>query len=132
MAGVRLIVDVRVGPTPIAPDLDRRALERLATEAELGYRWMGANLGAPRDDAGSDDAAADSARTAFAAGIEELAALSRTNRTVVLCSEASPDRCRRALLIAPALRERGIRVVHILGDGAMRPDQPRLPLEGAP
>lgn len=125
-------MDVRARPTIAVADLDRRTLEQLAAEAELGYRWMGPNLGTPQavDDAGGSDRAGRGSTAAFVAGIDELVALSRANRTAVLCSEVSPDRCHRALLIAPALRDRGIRVLHILADGAMRPDEPRLPLEG--
>ncbi len=36
----------------------------------------------------------------------------------LLCAEERPEHCHRARLIAPALEERGLHVVHLLHDGS--------------
>jgi uncharacterized protein (DUF488 family) len=49
----------------------------------------------------------------------------------MLCAEEDPARCHRHLLIAPALEERGVEVVHIRGDGRLQGDaavEPQLSL----
>ena len=132
--GVQMIVDVRSRPSAFrAPDFTKRALELLAAQTGVGYRWLGPALGEPSeatlDPAGVTDDHGPAATTEFTAGIDEVIALVQVARTVVLCSEESPDLCRRGLVIAPALRDRGVRVVHILGDSSLRRDEPPLPLE---
>jgi uncharacterized protein (DUF488 family) len=129
-----MIVDVRSRPSALrTPNFTKRALELLAAQTGVGYRWLGHALGEPSD--GTPDPARVAgdhglaATEEFAAGIDEVIALARVTRTVVLCSEESPDLCRRGLVIAPALRDRGVRVVHILGDSSLRRDEPPLPLE---
>ena len=133
-AGVQMIVDVRSRPSAFrTPDFMKRALELLAAQAGIGYRWLGPALGEPSEDTlDPTRVAGDHGLTAtaeFAAGIDEVIALARVTRTVVLCSEETPDLCRRGLVIAPALRDRGVRVVHILGDSSLRLHEPPLPLE---
>jgi uncharacterized protein (DUF488 family) len=133
-AGVQMIVDVRSRPSDFrTPDFTKRSLELLAAQAGVGYRWLGPVLGEPSDEAlGPARVAGDHGLTAseeFAAGIDEIIALARVTRTVVLCSEEAPDLCRRGLVIAPALRDRGVKVVHILGDSSLRLHEPPLPLE---
>lgn len=131
--GVQMIVDVRSRPSDFrTPDFTKRALELLAAQAGVGYRWLGPALGERSDDA-LDPARVTgehelTASEEFAAGIDEVIALARVARTVVLCSEGAPDLCRRGLVIAPALRDRGVRVVHILGDSSLRLHEPHLPL----
>lgn len=132
--GVQMIVDVRSRPSAFGtPDFTKRALELLAAQTGVGYRWLGPALGEPSDDT------LDPARVAgnhgltateeFTAGIDEIIELARVTRTVVLCSEEDPDLCRRSLVIAPALRDRGVKVIHILGDSSLRIHEPPLPLE---
>ena len=40
---------------------------------------------------------------------------------VLLCAEREPLECHRMLLVAPALDERGVEVVHIHADGRLEP-----------
>ncbi len=51
----------------------------------------------------------------FAAGLERLMRLAREFRTAIMCSEALWWRCHRSM-IADALKARGVRVLHILGE----------------
>lgn len=128
VAGIQMIVDVRAQPAVFrTPDFTKPTLELLAADAGLGYRWLGASLGrvSPESPTGSRATAGD----AFVAGIHEIIALAQVARTVVLCSEQAPDLCRRSLVIAPALRERGVPVVHLLGETSWRLHEQPLPLE---
>ncbi|MEN8233818.1 MAG: hypothetical protein ABFR89_02705 [Actinomycetota bacterium] len=115
--GISTIVDVRRAPAdPLVPRFDRRQLEIFAAQTDRGYRWMGLTLGEGAE-YGLDDA------------IAELIALAAVARTVVICREVEPDKCHRSTMIAALLRDRDIRVVHILPGGVARPDEPHLPLE---
>ncbi len=61
------------------------------------------------------------ASPAFQEGIDRVLARAQTQRIALLCSEEDPSRCHRHLLIGRVLRERGVAVSHIRGDGASRP-----------
>jgi uncharacterized protein (DUF488 family) len=44
----------------------------------------------------------------------------------LLCAEEHPENCHRARVIAPALEEMGVQVVHLLHDGTALPHQDSL------
>lgn len=52
----------------------------------------------------------------FAVALDALAALAAVKRTAIMCSEAVWWRCHRSM-IADALKAKGWRVLHILGEG---------------
>ena len=57
-------------------------------------------------------------RDFFIKGIDYLLVLAERAATAVMCSEGDPDMCHRHHLIGRYLVEqRGVRVLHILGDG---------------
>lgn len=56
--------------------------------------------------------------------MHEVDGLARDRRTAILCAEEDPGRCHRRLLIAPALRVKDVRVVHIRSDGRVEDDPP--------
>jgi uncharacterized protein (DUF488 family) len=56
---------------------------------------------------------------AFARGLEQLIALSKSTRTAIMCAEAVPWRCHRSL-VADALSVRGITVIEILAEDSYR------------
>ena len=115
--GVTMIVDVRRDPeTPARPDFSRRRLEDLATEAGIGYRWMGPTLG--RRSFSSDSGALD-----------DLIILAGVAPTVILGVKPDPTPCHRSTVLAPALRARDIEVVHILADGSTRRHESPLPFD---
>ncbi len=47
--------------------------------------------------------------------------------TVILCAELEPGACHRSTIVGAALHERGVEVIHILGDGSTRRHEPPLP-----
>jgi uncharacterized protein (DUF488 family) len=130
--GVATIVDVRSHPqSRYAPDFSRGALEGLAAASGLGYRFMGDALGGRPDDPalllpdGRPDQDAIRGSPRFRAALVDLAALAGGARVALLCAEEDPEHCHRARLIAPALEEMGLRVVHLRHDGsAMAHQQP--------
>lgn len=130
--GVATLVDVRSQPfSRHAPEFSRRVLEELAAAAGLGYRWMGDVLGGrPTDPAlllpdGGPDYPAIRRSPGFQAALVHLAALAAGAGVALLCAEERPEQCHRSLLIAPALDEAGLRVVHLLHDGtALAHQQP--------
>jgi len=112
-----MIVDVRHDPDrPKTPDFGRRRLEDLASEAGIGYRWMGASLGrrSPAE---------------TSSGLDDLIALAAVSPTVILGGKQDPTGCHRSTTIAPALRARDVEVVHILADGSTRRHESPLPFD---
>lgn len=115
--GISMIIDVRASRDDRrTPDYGYRRLEELAAEAGFGYRWIGSMLG-------------EKSSIVTGTAVDDLIAIASASRTVVLCREPEPSQCRRSTLIAPALAARGIAVVHILPDGAIRPHESPLPFE---
>ena len=122
---VQTIIDVRSIPySKHAPDFRKKAIVGIAAASGIGYRWLGDRLGGRPDDPAllSTDGRPDfdkiAATPAFAAGLDEIEALSRTSHVALLCSELDPESCHRMTLLAPALETRGYHIVHILGDGS--------------
>jgi len=122
--GVATIIDVRSQPfSRHAPEFTRGPLEELAAAAGFGYRWMGDALGGrPHDPAlllpdGGPDYPAVRRSSRFQAALVHVAAMASEAGVALLCAEERPEHCHRALLIAPALEEKGLRVVHLLHDG---------------
>ena len=130
---IHTIVDVRSHPTSRrAPDFRKEALEVHASASGYAYRWMGRALGGKPADPklrtpdGDPDYVAMAQDARFRSALEELDALAADSHAVLLCAETEAARCHRSLLIAPALEERGYRVMHIDGEGTSRPHQPSL------
>ena len=128
--GITLIVDVRSAPySRYAPQFNQRALRSLLETAGLDYLWMGDRLGGrPQDPAcyrdgvvraGNVDYDAMAQQSWYQEGVRRLLDEAACGLTGVLCSEEDPRRCHRHRLIEPSLRERGVKVVHIRGDGAL-------------
>ncbi len=122
--GVATIADVRSLPySRHAPEFARPVLEGLAAASGFGYRWMGEALGGrPTEPAlqaadGSLDEAALRRSPRFRAALVDLTALAAGAPVALLCAEERPENCHRARVIAPALEEMGVHVVHLLHDG---------------
>ncbi len=124
---VTTLVDVRSQPySRWVPQANRETLARALQEAGLNYVFMGDQLGGrPADPAlyepggmdGPPDYEQVAETPAFQEGVARLLDLARAGTVVIMCSEGDHRRCHRALLITPALLERGARVVHVKPDG---------------
>jgi uncharacterized protein (DUF488 family) len=123
------LVDVRTVPhSRHNPQFNRQALAASLREVEIDYTHLPAlgGLRRPRADsvnlglrsAGLRGYADHMQTEEFRQGLERLEAVAMATATAIMCAEAEPARCHRALL-SDALTMRGWRVVHILGDGAV-------------
>jgi uncharacterized protein (DUF488 family) len=121
------VADLRTAPySRHAPHFGKRDLERALAAAGVGYHFLGRELGGrPRLGQAEQRAfwAGGPLAEDFQHGIERLIGLANGARLTMLCAEEDPARCHRRLLVAPALRARGIRVVHIRGDGRLVDDR---------
>jgi uncharacterized protein (DUF488 family) len=121
------LCDVRSMPySRYNPQFNRETLADALRSAGIAYRSMGDSLGGkPADDAlrTEDGALPDYAKIAaspmFNRGLDQLIVLGARGSTAFMCSEADYRSCHRHKLIAPALIERGVIVLHILPDGGV-------------
>lgn len=128
-AGVRMLVDVRIGPgSRRHPHVNRDALAQWLPAAGIGYRWERRLGGYRKLPADSPDTALRNAsfrayaahmRTAeFAAALGEvLAGLGVP--TAVMCSEILWWRCHRRLIADFAVLVRSTPVCHVMPDGRL-------------
>ncbi|MBA2646013.1 MAG: DUF488 domain-containing protein [Pyrinomonadaceae bacterium] len=112
---IALVCDVRSVARSRWPQFNGRVLAELLRENGMGYEWIpecGGKVIAPPED--------------FARGLERLLELASDTRIVLMCSESQPltkhtprprANCHRVGLLAPPLKKRGARVIHILPDG---------------
>jgi uncharacterized protein (DUF488 family) len=133
---IELVADVRALPRSRRhPQFSREPLRAALERAGILYEHMpelgglraavprGGPNGALRDDA-MRAYAEHMGTPAFRAALDALAALASGRRVAVMCAEALPARCHRALL-ADALVARGVPVRHIVGPGTCEPHAPR-------
>jgi len=136
---IATLCDVRSMPySRYNPQFNREALAERLRAAGIAYRFMGDALGGkPADstlrteDGALPDYAKIAAAPVFNRGLEQLIALGSRGPTAFMCSEADYHSCHRHKLIARALIERGVTVLHILPDGgiergAIEPQQMRM------
>lgn len=126
-AGITLLVDVRLTPISRKRGFAKQALATALAQANIGYQHLPA-LGNPRTNragfAGDADELAAARRRytdlldepAAQAGLDELAALSRTHRVAVLCFEADEQHCHRHVV----LKQVRLRTHVVAGDDPAR------------
>ena len=135
-ANVTLVVDVRSRPrSGYVPHFNGPEMRDGLPKRGIDYLFMGNVLGGmpadPRfyDAEGfvlySDIAATDT----FRAGTDRLLELASRSTTAVTCGEENPTDCHRRLLIGRVLRERGVDVRHIRGDGRIQTEDDLLAAE---
>ena len=129
--GIATLADVRSVPrSRHNPQFDREALAATLETLGIAYVHLPAlgGMRRPRPDSvnlGLRSAGlrgyADYMQTdEFRRGLERLEALAVAGPAAIMCAEAEPSRCHRALL-SDALLARGWRVLHILRSGAVEP-----------
>ncbi len=136
--GIATVVDVRSAPySRFAPQFSQDALRGLLDAAGISYLWAGDVLGGRPNDPncyrggeirpGNLDYVAMSKQPWYQSGIAQLMDAGTRGATTVMCSEEDPRRCHRHRLIETSLRERGVMVRHIRGDGTMESLDPAEP-----
>jgi uncharacterized protein (DUF488 family) len=123
--GATAVADVRSVPfSRFNPQFNRDALERGLMQRSIKYAFLGRELGARSDDPSCYENGRVRydrlARTElFRTGVERVARGASAHRIVLLCAEKEPLECHRAILVSPALVDRGCAVEHILADGSL-------------
>ena len=122
--GVQVLVDVRSRPySRYTPHFSRDALRDDVTNAGVRYLFMGKELGGrPADPSLYDEEGhvrydAVSRTPDFAEGLARLRQGVARFRVALLCSEDDPIHCHRRLLVGRFLRDDGVSLLHIRGDG---------------
>lgn len=122
---IELICDVRSAARSRWPQYNGRVLEAALHAARIGYEWLpecGGKVVAPPEELGR--------------GLDRIMELAADARIALLCSESQPltghkqprAHCHRVGLLAPPLRTRGARLIHILPDGTtLEIDETTLP-----
>ena len=120
---VTAVADIRSAPySRFRPEFNKQDLAEGLKDVGIAYVFLGRELGGRSDDpADYEDGRIDYERLAgkrrFQRGIDRLVEGARRWRIALMCSEKEPLECHRTLLVAPALRERGIAVWHIRVNG---------------
>ncbi|MGA4850994.1 DUF488 family protein [Streptomyces sp. G5(2025)] len=121
--GITAVADVRSMPVSrFTPQFNRYALERMLSEADIKYVFLGKELGARTEDLtcyvdGRVQYGLLARTPDFVSGIKRLRKGSQTERIAVMCTEQEPLDCHRCVLVARVLEECGVAVEHIHGDG---------------
>ncbi|MFJ1745096.1 DUF488 family protein [Streptomyces sp. NPDC088116] len=121
--GITAVADVRSMPVSrFTPQFNRYAVERILSDINIKYVFLGKELGARTEDLTCyiDGRVRYDllARTSdFASGIKRLRNGSQSERIAVMCTEQEPLDCHRCVLVARSLEGDGIAVEHIHGDG---------------
>jgi uncharacterized protein (DUF488 family) len=120
--GVELVVDVRSQPySGRRPSFSHKPLAETLGRHGIGYQHLPALGGRPKDPGcltgGRVDYDKVRVQPFYREGIRELCELATQQRVAILCAEASPEACHRALLVAPTLVEAEVPVLHITPDG---------------
>jgi uncharacterized protein (DUF488 family) len=128
--GVEVAVDVRSSPySAYASHFNKGPLESLLRTAGIKYLFLGDVVGGrPAGDEFYDaegrvlyDRVAASDR--FREGIERLTKGAQTCRLALVCGEEDPTGCHRRLLVGRVLREHGVGLFHIRGDGRLQSEE---------
>jgi uncharacterized protein (DUF488 family) len=122
---INFVCDVRSAARSRWPQFNGRVLEEALRQHRIGYEWLpecGGKVVAPPPE--------------LARGLDRIMELASETRVALMCSESHPltkhsqprANCHRVGLLAPPLRARGARLIHILPDGgALETDETKLP-----
>jgi uncharacterized protein (DUF488 family) len=126
---IQLLVDTRSSPySRYVAHFNREEIARAFSDSDVEYVFLGRELGGrPEDDEFYDDVGHVlydrlAASFFFQRGIAQLEEWMQQSRVAILCSEEDPATCHRYLLISRVLRERGVSIRHLRGDGSIQED----------
>jgi uncharacterized protein (DUF488 family) len=124
---IDVVADVRTSPrSRYVPHFDAQPLREALAQSAIKYVPLGKQLGGRPDDDEfydeQDHVLYDrlAATQEFQVGIERILRGAKDYRVALLCSEEDPSKCHRHLLIGRVLRDRGITLLHIRGDGRIQ------------
>ena len=123
--GIGAVCDVRSMPySPRNPQFNRENIRQSLRDAEIAYVVLGRELGARSDDlACYEEARVQYDRLAkteiFRSGLQRVRDGMKKYRIALMCAEKDPLDCHRTILVSRQLDALGLRVQHILADGAL-------------
>lgn len=133
---IEVVADVRTLPrSRYVPHFDAGPLREALSRHAINYVPLGEQLGGrpDRDEFYDEQDHVLYGRLArsqmFQAGIDRVLRGAKDYRIALLCSEEDPSKCHRHLLIGRVLRDRGIAVLHIRGDGRIQTEEDLSPRE---
>lgn len=128
--GVQVVVDVRSNPySRYAPQYNTNHLSQALARVGIKYLFMGKELGGrPKGEQFYNDEgyvlySCIAQTTAFKKGILRLESGLEKFKVAIMCSEEDPTACHRRLLIGRVLREHGVQIKHIRGDGGIQTEK---------
>jgi uncharacterized protein (DUF488 family) len=126
---IELLIDVRSSPySRYASQFNREAIRPALQQRKVQYLYLGDQLGGRAEDPRFYDQdgrvlyAAVAESPGFRQGIERLLEHLPAARTAILCGEEDPTECHRRLLVGRVLQDRGVRLIHLRGDGRAQTD----------
>jgi uncharacterized protein (DUF488 family) len=130
-ARIQVLADVRSNPSSRwAPFANRGDLKKILQSVRIRYVYLGDALGGRPSDSdsydnetGKVDYRAIQETEHFRRGIDALLDELRQYRVCIMCAEEDPTSCHRNLLVAENLRQAGVKVFHIRGDGRIQTDE---------
>lgn len=122
---ITVVADVRSAPySRFNPHFSREALRRELKEANIGYVYLGSELGGRSADPQCYqngricyDRVAETPR--FKDGLRRLAKGIAEHRIALMCAEKEPLHCHRTLLVAHALDADGVDISHVHANGEL-------------
>ena len=120
------VADVRSHPySRYLPHFNKSELQAALKNAGIRYVFLGRELGARPEKPDCYDTTGKAvydkiaATPEFAAGIDRLLKGSQTYKITLVCAEKDPIICHRTILVCHYLRDRGLKISHILPDGSL-------------
>lgn len=130
-ARIQVLADVRSNPNSRwATFADGDSLKEILKSVRIQYIYLGDVLGGRPSDSdsydcqtGKVDYQAIREKEYFRPAISRLLEGLKRYRVCIMCSEEDPTSCHRNLLVAENLRQAGVKVFHIRGDGRIQTDE---------
>jgi len=123
---IDVVADLRTSPySRYSSQFNKEQLQRALESQDIRYVHLGGSLGGRPSDSSMYDADGRVRYDRVAAGSDYLGAVERLlrgaeeYRIALLCGEEDPISCHRRRLVGRTLRERGVTLAHIRGDGAV-------------
>lgn len=134
---IEVIADVRSTPfSRYTPHFNQEILKQSLERAGIKYQFMGETLGGRPPEPEMYDSQGHvlyselAHNFRFQSGIEQLCIKAENLRIAMMCSEESPEKCHRRLLISRVLRSQGVETRHIRGDKSIQSDAQLIELFG--